>query len=222
MRENHKTEEYFHVYLNKRSNRIHELLIKEYRCTQEGTDFHPILYYRLFRHRLEKLLAEFSLGTNPLQLKEYFIEVLEVTEKMDDMEYDDLLKLLCFGVLLDYSPCDIFSHILEIQIDSFLCMFTDYLQYKVQTEVEPDLYHPHLWLFDLSSKGNHPGDIEKILWDYLESYWYEAQEKWYWYGTLQNSHDVYFGYWCFEAMALAKIYGVDTTRLVQSDYFALL
>lgn len=222
MRDNKKKESYFHIYRNKRSNRIHEILIQEYRSNAEGTAFHPFQYDRLFRHRLEKFLSEFSLGTEEAKLKEFYLEALETTNKMTQMEYDDILKLLCLGVLFDSSPCDIFSHILEIQIDTFLCIFTDYLQYEVQTEVELVLYESHYWLIDQLKGVNNPVDIEKILWDYLENHWYEAQANWYWYETLHNPHDVYFGYWSFEAMALAKIYGVDTTRLVQSDYFALL
>jgi len=52
--------------------------------------------------------------------------------------------------------------------------------------------------------------------DHLETVmnqWYRSMRDTYWYETHDNRHDVYFGYWCFEAAAVAKMLGIDDGAL---------
>jgi hypothetical protein len=43
--------------------------------------------------------------------------------------------------------------------------------------------------------------------------WYSGMRVTYWHNTHNSRHDVYFGYWCFEAAAVAKMLGIDDAAL---------
>jgi len=62
---------------------------------------------------------------------------------------------------------------------------------------------------------------ELALIEYLEN-WYSNCDSASWYENLNNENNVYYGYWCFEAAALAKIYQLNTTELEKNQYFPLI
>lgn len=223
MRDNEKNEIYFKEFLNKWENRMNELKIKLHDSETMNEQSLDFLHGRLFHIELEYLIAQFSSGASQEVLNASFQNLLNTCSKVDNVMYEDLLKILSLGVILDENPCEIIAEHLELEIDVFLCIFTNYFEYCVKTEIEPELYPPYDILYNALSKiDTHSIDIENTFFEYLTKEWYDGHMESYWYENLDNPLDVYFGYWSFEVMALAKIYEVDTTRLVKSDYFALL
>ena len=54
---------------------------------------------------------------------------------------------------------------------------------------------------------------------YLKEEWYEAHRECYWYGSHKSSKSIYYGYWSFEAGAIAKILQLDDSGLKDAPYY---
>jgi hypothetical protein len=86
-----------------------------------------------------------------------------------------------------------------------------YLGYPGQDETDhllwPEAYQP---LFDCFNAG---ADDRSQQLESFVSGWYRSMRDAYWYDNHKNKHDVYFGYWCFEAAAVGKMLEIDDGRL---------
>ncbi|MEM6271410.1 MAG: PoNe immunity protein domain-containing protein [Bacteroidota bacterium] len=58
-----------------------------------------------------------------------------------------------------------------------------------------------------------------IVKHYLEKEWYKGHKDTYWYDNHKNSHDVFFGYWSFEAAAVVNIAGIDDRSFRDNEYY---
>ncbi|MEP7196595.1 MAG: PoNe immunity protein domain-containing protein [Saprospiraceae bacterium] len=76
---------------------------------------------------------------------------------------------------------------------------------------------PYLSLLEVIREKDEKLAVKKLN-NFLNKKWYQGLKKCYWYNTEDNIHDVYFGYWCFEAAAIAKIKNLDK-GLIESKYF---
>lgn len=222
MRDTQRTEEYFQQYLIAKNNEINKHLISIKGEEMESLPPHPLIVHTLLRCELEKFCILFSFGAPVTQLHVQYLEVLEVCKKVTELQYTDILTLLAIGVLLDSDPLPVIQDLLDEHQDDFLGLFTGYLKGTEEFGFEPEIDYPYILLYLNIALTESPQESEQIIYDYLTIDWFQSQEEEYWHDYLDYDGYLYFGYWSFEAMALAKIYGVDTTRLVQSDYFALL
>lgn len=96
------------------------------------------------------------------------------------------------------------------------------------------------WLIEFVLTGNKVGG--KLAWEKSDHFLAEAIEqrsaepiktylsRWYssnrssgWYDTHKFDDDelLYYGYWCFEAAAIAKRLGLDDTMLLKSKYYPI-
>lgn len=222
MRDTQRTEEYFQEYLIAKNNEINKHLISIKREEMESLPHHPLIIHTLLRCELEKFCILFSLEEPVASLHLQYLAVLEVCKKATELQYTDILILLSLGILLDHDPLPVIQDLLKEHQDDFLGLFTGYLKGTEEFGFEPEIDYPYILLYLNIALTESVQESEQIIYDYLTIDWFQSQDEEYWHGYLEYSEHLYFGYWCFEAMAMAKIYGVDTTRLVQSDYFALL
>lgn len=222
MRDTQKDEQYFQDYLAEKSNDIHAHLIEIRRAELSGESPHELTLYRHFRLEMERFHASFSIE-NPVDvLREHYTSLLVAAEKLDTLEYDDTLNLLAIGILLDLNPLPQIEDFVDEHQDDFLGLFTGHLKGEEEFGFPPDIEYPYILLYLNIALTESTTESEQILYDYLTMDWYESKNEEYWYDYLRYEN-LYFGYWCFEAMALAKMYGVtNTTRLEQTGFFALL
>jgi hypothetical protein len=54
---------------------------------------------------------------------------------------------------------------------------------------------------------------------YLEKEWYPGHKGVYWYDNHKSKHDIFFGYWSFEAAAVVKIAGIDDSSFRDNQYY---
>ncbi len=213
MRDNNETKKYFEDYIKRQESKINTV-----KAMVDFNNPNPMAIHMLFRPQFDKVIGLFSIGAPKEDLVTALQEVLKTCEYKDDMEYDDLVKLLSLSVLLDVDCNAGLKEIIYYKIDTFLCMLTDYLKITPDCEIEPNNYDPYEFLFYHISKDSSKDDVERVLMEYLQDEWYDLCDEWHWYESLGGR--TYAGYWCLEAMAIAKIYGVDTTKLEELDYFS--
>ncbi|MFI3328964.1 MAG: DUF1911 domain-containing protein [bacterium] len=215
MRDNQKTKEYFEEYLAKQETKIATT-----KPMFDPANPNPMAAHMLFRAQFNKLMGLFSIGGSKEELVVALNDVLTTCECKDDMEYDDLVSLLSLAYLLDVNPEKGLKETIYFKIDTFLCMLTDALNITPDCEIETANYDPYDFLFNNINKNSTKEEVEAALLEYLEDEWYDLSEDWYWFETLDNSNNVYFGYWSFEAMAIAKMFDIDLTKLIESDFFS--
>lgn len=51
--------------------------------------------------------------------------------------------------------------------------------------------------------------------------WYTSMKDCGWYDSHKSNHDVFYGYWCFEAAAIAKLRGIDITTIQDHPEFPI-
>lgn len=79
----------------------------------------------------------------------------------------------------------------------------------------PKMSKRYLPLFEIYREENQEKQISSLK-EYLKS-WYRNQQLCAWYGN-DKKHN-YFGYWAFEAAAIAKIFNINDTSVEKNKYF---
>lgn len=60
--------------------------------------------------------------------------------------------------------------------------------------------------------------VEKLK-EYVRKFWYREHRQAFWYNTHNLSTNCYYGYWSFEAGAIAKILKIDDSELKDMKYY---
>ena len=71
----------------------------------------------------------------------------------------------------------------------------------------------------LLSAFDEPRDASSHIRTYLQRHWYPGHADMGWHGTHTRDDDTYFGYWAFEAAAVARRLGVSAVQLGNVPYF---
>lgn len=223
MRDTKKTKEYFENYVSKRKKSV-EVRREKYNTTLNNNEDITIVAHMYFRELINLIQGQFSLGESKEVLSETYNELLNVCYKYEIQVMDDVIKVLSLGVLLDINPLEQMKITLDEVMDPFLGLLAGHFGYELteeQEDIQPE--DPYdLLILSLNISFDEKDEIINELQEFLDLDWYQAVgPESYWYETLDNTNDVYFGYWCFEAMAIAKISNIDID-LFESDYVAKL
>ena len=142
-------------------------------------------------------------------------------QRMTVLTYEDALRMASFSVMLECQEAfqkvaERFSKVFESdRLLRGLCSFAVSGTAIWEGEYRfPAVYED---MEDVLTAQEKRGK-EKALLCYLSG-WYNRNKESSWYGTLNSSHDVYYGYWSFESTAMAVIYGLDQEYLAQNEYF---
>lgn len=212
MRDKRKDSAYFKEYLKEEKDRLSKF--KEKRKTMNNTEKVDLYISTI---SINILVAEFSAGADKEELLSAYKDVIKYCHKPS---YEEILRLLSFAVMLgDKTEILSFieSNLKTIQEDKLLSVLLNYLRgdavtangYKVES------------LYSRLNEFFEANDKESALKKYMNG-WYSASAGASWYETLKSNTDTYNGYWCFEAGALAIIYGLDLNDLAQNEYFPCL
>ena len=237
MRDTIKAKEYFTDYINETAE-----LLKEYKI-EISRDDKELKYrlgfaYDNFREHCHIAVASYSAGAPVSEVRELTIAAIDalaifVDLGQQDQEYflygdgggysggfDMWYRLLGWCVLLDLprEKTDIVLDYLVLQMrnpehatDALVNKLVKALGYPGQDETDhllwPEAYAP---LYECFKQGDaYP---ERQLETFMTG-WYRKVYDTYWYENHKNRHDTYFGYWCFEAAAVAKILNIDDSAL---------
>lgn len=222
MRDTRKTEIYFENYIAYEKERIQKKMEKLAQCNDEAKA--QRICGSLFLYQMNLMVASFSNGADKAVLTALFQDCCCTAQKMTVLTYEDAMRMASFSIMLQCSAefRKVVEHFSEVydndRLLNGLCSFA--VSGTVIWEGEyrfPAVYS------DMEDVLTAQGKLEKEkkLMRYLSG-WYNRNKGSAWYGTLNSTNDVYYGYWSFESAAMAAIYGLDREYLAQNEYFPKL
>lgn len=166
----------------------------------------------------------YSFGEELDKIKKQYEKLLHLYCKMWDRKYGyiELIKVLSLAVLFEIDK----DLILELEQKLTNEKMDDFLVNKYMKEID------EFW-YGSGDKFEFSGiyDCLKLLFeekkyvasdklkDYLQNKWYDIHRECSWYNSHLSKKDIYYGYWSFEAGAIAKILNLDDSSLKDVPYY---
>jgi hypothetical protein len=218
MRDNLKNLQYFNDFINEDSARIEKFTnklingeVKEERIIPVKSKVHDL--------RLGIMIARYSRGDEVSILEEEYLKLLSDWEEVWEPEYyNKNLKMISLAVLfnIDTVRAKKIKDMLEkSNIQDWLLY---YLLHSLNSEIKVEnknLIFPNDFT-TLQKVVFEEGKIE-LLKRYLTKEWYN--EDCGCYEAHKSKQNIYYGYWSFEAGAIAKILGLDDSQLKGIQYY---
>jgi hypothetical protein len=169
------------------------------------------------------MIAKYSAGFPLEEFSADYINILETSLPYweDDQELSKRVNLLSIGVILEVGDACFDSLV------NFFCsekekyfMFDYMINYrKPDWEISDNVRFEKVfgWIKHISTMDKT--NAEAYMLGHLDSNWYTTHKDYYWHDSHKSKVNTYFGYWCFEAGAIAKIMGLDDTALKENQYF---
>lgn len=242
MRDALKEESYFHDFIP-RKIKFQQKYIDAINDEALGYKKRLGFSYDLFRNGCHIAVAAYSVGAPLIDVKRYVLESIDSLERFvilgqQDQEYflygdgggysggyDMWYRLLAWCILFDLprDRTDIVLDYLSLQMrnpeqatDALANKMVKALGYPGQDESDhllwPEAYEPLYKCFKLEAYR------EQQLEAFMKG-WYRQMGDTYWHNNHNGRHDTYFGYWCFEAAAVAKMLNIDDTGLKDHPHY---
>ena len=219
VRDTRKPVAYFNKFISYEENRIKEKSDKLDKC--DSKDAAMRVASSLFLFQMNLLIASFSNGESKSDLKSIYHDCVTTAMRMKNLTYEDALRLASLSIMLDAT--DDF----ELVYDRFKDVFSsDKLlngvsSYAITGSASWSGSYKFPAIFsgidDIINADNKEAK-EKAMLSYLGT-WYDNNENSSWYNTLNSGNNTYYGYWSFESGALAIIFGLNTSKLLNNEYF---
>ena len=230
MRDKLKDREYF-LALIKECNEIISITRENFRNNVVRPERVPSVKYGVYRSKKDIWLSRYSMDDPVADLvapcREFIHDYLSIFN-MDS--YNEILWLLSVSVLMDIDDSTFNALANAIQTtdngiqaagtgtnDWMLNYLINYRIPSVEYKSSPSMLHkPYLNLRHVVEKSeNKPADMYR----YVTKIWYREHKDDYWYDNHKSKSNTYCGYWCVEAGAVAKILGLDDSKLKDSQYY---
>ena len=222
MRDTRKSKEYFEAYIACEKRRLEAGLERLRACQDEEKASR--IWGSILLYRMNLIMASFSYGADQTRLEAMHEKACEAALKASWLTYADVLALSSLGIILDniWAVKPVLERYEDIvSSDKLLSGFSTYiLKDKAVWEGEYSFPEVYGGLDEVLSADTREAG-EKALLSWLET-WYDNCEDCSWYDTLDSKSDVYYGYWCLEAAALAVALGLNSKRLAENEYFPVL
>lgn len=184
-------------------------------------------YNALVMYYTKKVNLLYSLGKEVLEVKIVYEKLLGYYAKTWDIEYGyiELIRILSLATLLKIESSNSNLKILENKIKD--AGLNDYLVNYLITFIDSDwelnsndfylkgIYEP---LKDIVNE-NDKHMSKNMLKDYLENQWYKLHSECAWYNSHNSKQGTYYGYWAYEAGAIAKILQLEDKELREQQYY---
>lgn len=175
-----------------------------------------------FNNQLQKTIAHYSVGdTKELVTSSLMVAIDAFPDgfEFDDGygDYDNMIWMICLSILCEINERE-FSKITSVlkrdgandMLLSFLIQSKDPDWPSSRNPVIQE--HPYASAVNLNSAN----DIKY----YLDRVWYQGHSDAFWHDMHKNKRvNNYFGYWAWEAAAIAKIKGIDDSSLKKQKYY---
>lgn len=216
-----KNLEYFENFILEDTHRINNFRtklnngeVKKERILPIKTKIHDL--------QLGVLIAKYSRGDKLYEIKKDCINLFEEWKEVWEADfYIKNLWLISLGILLDIGDekLECVRHLLQLTgINDWLYNFLLYYKNENSAELQTELLFPTVY-GTLKKMVNSSINRKEMLKKYLETQWYENHKDCGWYDTHKSSQNLYYGYWSFEAGAIAKILQIPDDDLRIEAYY---
>lgn len=149
----------------------------------------------------------------------------KINAEKPEYGYIELIRILSLATLLKIESSNSNLKILENKIKD--AGLNDYLVNYLITFIDSDwelnsndfylkgIYEP---LKDIVNE-NDKHMSKNMLKDYLENQWYKLHSECAWYNSHNSKQGTYYGYWAYEAGAIAKILQLEDKELREQQYY---
>ena len=226
MRDRIKDEHYFNSLIQKEKESIimFEDAVKKTTLEKGELDRGTRNGYNILINFYEKEInLLYSLGEDLATIEEVYKKLLLYYSKMWDRKYGyiELIKVLSLAVLFEVDRSDIFELEKKLISEKFDDYLVNFLIQKIDStwERKGDEFEFKVYdcLKQILEKDREIACEE--LKEYLLEKWYEIHRECAWYDSHKSNKNVYYGYWSFEAGAIAKILNLNDSSLKDVPYY---
>ena len=246
MRDNLKDKEYFESFIN-RSYLSHNKRVDKIKSNIIAKDRIDTVKSDMSCNKLRESIAKFSMGYSLNKVLPDFYNSIDLAEEgwtgdgswkliNDEGEFDQysftgfyhMLDMLSLGYLLDISN-DKFQLLIDIidrdGVKDKLFEFIISAKFPNRKPIESESYRKYFGIPDTFTKIREIIDeqdkqkAEKLMDDYLTKHWYKQHKETGLKDLHKSEHDIYYGYWSFEAAAVVKIMGLDDSSFINNQYY---
>lgn len=218
MRDSLKSIEYFNDFIredleriNRFSNKLKNGEVKEERIIPVKSKVHDL--------ELGIMIAKYSRGDQITLLEKEFLKLVDEWEEVWEPEYyNKNLKMISLMVLFGVKKENtkgIKNMLKKSNINDWLCDFLLNSLIEEKTCDNAELLFPND--FSTLKKVLYSEDKAELLKLYLTKEWYN--EDCGCYEAHKSKQNLYYGYWSFEAGAIAKILNIDDSGLKNMLYY---
>ena len=226
MRDRIKDEHYFNSLIQKEKESIimFEDAVKKTTLEKGELDRGTRNGYSILINSYEKEInLLYSLGEDLTTIEEAYKKLLCYYSKMWDRKYGyiELIKVLSLAVLFEVDRSDIFELEKKLISEKFDDYLVNFLIQKIDLTWERKGEEFEFKVYDcLKQILEKDREIAcEELKEYLLEKWYEIHRECAWYDSHKSNKNVYYGYWSFEAGAIAKILNLDDSSLKDVPYY---
>lgn len=237
MRDKLKTKEYFDGEIEE-INKVIDSLVSSPPDEKESFELRFRLAFHLNTTFQEKIITMYSRGDALADIKPVYLEFLDNFEALVDLAHEDIdyirenyaysldkfYRLVSWAILFDDVDLQRRKEFVE-DLDFFGQQKTGDIMLAKAGLVDrkpidrlggKPAFEPLLHALEAET----PGMQEVALSQFLKN-WYKAMSKMNvaWIDNHKSKHDIYFGYWCFEAAAAVKVLGLDADVFKNTPYF---
>lgn len=194
---------------------------------QDGTKSQRVINgcNALMVYYIKKVNLEYSLGEEISKVKESYERLLIYYSQAWSMGqgYIELIRILSLGVLLRIDKSQMKTLENKIRQENLNDYFVNFLLKAINKEWEmttqkfvfPNLYESVKSIIE--AKENQERIF--LLKDYLENKWYRIHNETAWHNSHLSDQNTYYGYWAYEAGAVAKILDLEDGALKEQRYY---
>ena len=214
MRDNIKDEQYFREFIAEDLNRVLKLSKKIEMGEIKNSRIIPVKQ-GIFRLKLGIIIAKYSRGDDIQDLKLSFELIFKewITNFFSPNAYNENLKMISLGILFNIEQDFLLlvkKKLIENNINDWLYDFL----LNEKKENTPLLFSQRFhFLKETVDTANKDNSLEK----YLKEEWYNKDCEVF--EAHKSTQRIYYGYWCFEAGAVAKILHLDDSSLKDVPYY---
>lgn len=189
-----------------------------------------MLYYNLFMSHYEILFLMYSGGFEIDTIKEKLVTTINVLEKYLNCKdskpfdfkkmdyYNKSLWLISLALLLKIEDKDFNKLVQLIGNEGEDELFESLVSKRIQGRKKANKLI-FLKEYDLLLEATKEGGSSNSIQQFLLS-WYKNMKKCYWHNNHKgNDGGGFFGYWCWEAAAVAVAFNIDDTLFRDSQYY---
>ena len=223
MRDVLMNEQYFCEYIEEETERVNKFLTK-LKNNEVREDRIYSVKKKIDSIKFGLLISKYSSGEDVSKLETEFIQLLEDMPLYwnNNSSYIDMLWMMALAILFEVSEERF--HILVDLVDKYkrndavLDFFTTYKLKGIIKNIEGSFSYgfPYNKLTDIVL--DKESAVSRLK-DYLEKYWYVGHKDMGWYEIHKAKEKLYYGYWSFEAGAIAKILKLDDSSLKNMQYY---
>lgn len=225
MRDSRMPLEYFNYFIEDQKTTIR---LQESELLTNERDPHNSSWQCILYNKIVLLTAYYSAGYELKKIKDEYIKLIpDFFNHWTGSVYNIVKPMLVFGILFDVDQ-EKFEMLRDGAKKLKIGRSTEdwLINYYLHSRFPEISYETCRFIFPKSHQdyrdivsSESPKDE---LYRFAKSKWYLKQRGEPWWGSHKraNGHTpVYFGYWCFEVAAVAKILGIDDTEFQNIVYY---